>query len=106
MYNADRRSQEFIQGVHSFLRVAEGNKHDGFMCCPHYYTNDYAQRCTFTLRVGHLFVSAAVNLSIYRGGHFLFTVAGTFARHGKSIYRGEHLKTPAMKKKYFPWRAY
>ena len=34
MYNADRRSQEFIEGVHSFLRVAEANKHDGFMCYP------------------------------------------------------------------------
>ena len=34
MYNADRRSQEFIEGVHSFLRVAEANKCDGFMCCP------------------------------------------------------------------------
>ena len=34
MYNADRRSQEFIEGVHSFLRVAEANKCDGFMCFP------------------------------------------------------------------------
>ena len=34
MYNADRRSQEFIEGVHSFLHVAEANKRDGFMCCP------------------------------------------------------------------------
>ena len=34
MYNADRRSQEFIEGVHSFLRVAEANKCDGCMCCP------------------------------------------------------------------------
>ena len=67
-------------------------------CAIHYYTNDYAQRCTFTLRVGHLFVSAAVNPSIYCGGHFLFTVASTFARHGTSIYGGGHLKTPATKK--------
>jgi hypothetical protein len=34
MYNADRRSKEFIDGVHYFLRVAEANKRDGFMCCP------------------------------------------------------------------------
>ena len=34
MYNADRRSQEFIDGVHSLLRAAEANKRDGFMCCP------------------------------------------------------------------------
>ena len=34
MYNADRRSEEFINGVHYFLSVAETNKRDGFMCCP------------------------------------------------------------------------
>ena len=30
----DRRSAQFINGVHSFLQVAEANKRDGFMCCP------------------------------------------------------------------------
>ena len=34
MYNADRRSKEFIDGVHYFLRVAEKNKRDGFIYCP------------------------------------------------------------------------
>ncbi|XP_066308224.1 uncharacterized protein [Miscanthus floridulus] len=34
MYNADRRSQDFIEGLHYFLGVAEANKRDGFMCCP------------------------------------------------------------------------
>ena len=34
MYNADPRSQEFMDGVHSLLRAAEANKRDGFMCCP------------------------------------------------------------------------
>ena len=34
MYNADRRSPEFISGVHSFISVAEANKRDGFMRCP------------------------------------------------------------------------
>jgi len=34
MYNADRRSKEFIDGVHYFLRVTEENKRDGFICCP------------------------------------------------------------------------
>ena len=53
----------------------------------HYYRNDFAQHCTFALRGGLLFVSAAVNPTIYRGGHFLFTVTSTFARHGKSIFR-------------------
>nr|CAE03679.1 OSJNBa0042N22.23 [Oryza sativa Japonica Group]CAE76050.1 B1248C03.9 [Oryza sativa Japonica Group] len=31
---ADRRSKEFIDGVHYFLRVAEANKQKGFICCP------------------------------------------------------------------------
>nr|AAN05360.1 Putative Tam1 transposon protein TNP2 [Oryza sativa Japonica Group] len=31
---ADRRSKEFIDGVHYFLRVAEANRHKGFICCP------------------------------------------------------------------------
>nr|AAX96443.1 transposon protein, putative, CACTA, En/Spm sub-class [Oryza sativa Japonica Group]ABA92562.1 transposon protein, putative, CACTA, En/Spm sub-class [Oryza sativa Japonica Group] len=31
---ADRRSKEFIDVVHYFLRVAEANKQRGFICCP------------------------------------------------------------------------
>nr|CAE04656.2 OSJNBa0061G20.12 [Oryza sativa Japonica Group] len=31
---ADRWSKEFIDGVHYFLRVAEANRHKGFICCP------------------------------------------------------------------------
>nr|CAE04523.2 OSJNBb0076A11.7 [Oryza sativa Japonica Group] len=31
---ADRRSKEFIDGVHYFLRVAEANRQRGFICCP------------------------------------------------------------------------
>ena len=34
MYNADRRSQEFIEGVHDFIRVAEENMRNVFMSCP------------------------------------------------------------------------
>jgi hypothetical protein len=34
MYNANRRSKEFIDGVHYFLRVVEENKRDGFIRCP------------------------------------------------------------------------
>nr|CAH68044.1 B0103C08-B0602B01.1 [Oryza sativa] len=30
----DRRSKEFIDGVHYFLRVAEANRKRGFICCP------------------------------------------------------------------------
>ncbi|XP_066161902.1 uncharacterized protein, partial [Oryza sativa Japonica Group] len=31
---ADRRSKEFIDGVHYFLRVAEASRQRGFICCP------------------------------------------------------------------------
>jgi hypothetical protein len=34
MYNADRRSNEFIEGVREFCRVAEENKRDGFYVLP------------------------------------------------------------------------
>ena len=34
MYNADRRSSEFIRGVHEFINVAKANTRNGFMCCP------------------------------------------------------------------------
>jgi len=34
IYNAHRRSKEFIDGVHYFLRVVVENKRDGFICCP------------------------------------------------------------------------
>jgi hypothetical protein len=34
MYNADYHSQEFIEGMHDFIRVAEPNKKNGFMCYP------------------------------------------------------------------------
>ena len=34
MYNADRRSNEFIEGLHYFLSVAEANKQNDFMCFP------------------------------------------------------------------------
>ena len=34
MYNIDRRSPEFMRGVHDFLNVAKANTRNGFMCCP------------------------------------------------------------------------
>ena len=30
----NRRTSEYIKGVHNFLQVAEANKQNGFMCCP------------------------------------------------------------------------
>ena len=57
MYNADRRSQEFIDGVHSLLRAAEANKRDGFMCCPcAICKNTVEYPCSRTLP-SHLFKS-------------------------------------------------
>ena len=34
MYNMNRRSPEFIRGVHEFINVAKANMRNGFMCCP------------------------------------------------------------------------
>ena len=34
MYMTDRRSMEFIGGVHEFIKVAENHKYGGFVCCP------------------------------------------------------------------------
>jgi hypothetical protein len=34
MYNMDRRSKGYIEGVQYFLNTAERHKHRGFMCCP------------------------------------------------------------------------
>ena len=30
----NRRTSEYIEGLHNFLAAAEANKHNGFMCCP------------------------------------------------------------------------
>jgi hypothetical protein len=34
MYNADRRSMEFINGMHEFIDAAKKHNHDGFFRCP------------------------------------------------------------------------
>jgi hypothetical protein len=34
MYNANRCSKEFIDGLHYFLDMAEANKRNSFVCCP------------------------------------------------------------------------
>ena len=60
----------------------------------HYYKIQFAQRRPEGLRGGLLFLSVTVNPTIYRGGHFLFSAAGIFARHSKTIYRGGHIKMP------------
>jgi len=34
LYNADRRSKEFINGVQAFMNGAKSHKPKGFICCP------------------------------------------------------------------------
>src|SRR5215216_4964990 len=46
----NRRTSEYIKGVHNFLEVAEANKKNGFMCCPCprcENTKSYSNRKTF-----------------------------------------------------------
>ena len=57
MYNADRRSKEFIDGVHYFLRVAEANKRNGFMCCPCALCNNSKEYSSSRSLHSHLFKS-------------------------------------------------
>ena len=55
MYKADRRTKEFIDGLHYFLNIAEANNQNGFMCCPCLHcqdNNDYSSR---TILHGHIF---------------------------------------------------
>ena len=60
MYNADRRSQEFKDDVHSLSRAAEANKRDGFMCCPCVVCkNTVEYPCSRTLHL-HLFKSGSM----------------------------------------------
>jgi hypothetical protein len=57
MYNADRRSQEFINGVHYFLSVAEANKRDGFMRCPYALCKNLKEYASSRSLHSHLFKS-------------------------------------------------
>ena len=57
MYNVDRRSQEFMDGMHSLLCAAKANKRDGFMCCPCAVCKNMVEYpCSRTLH-SHLFKS-------------------------------------------------
>ena len=57
MYNADRRSPEFIRGMHEFINVAKTNTRNGFMCCPCVqYKNEKNYSCSRVL-YEHLFTS-------------------------------------------------
>ena len=49
---ADRRSNEYMQGLRSFLNVAEANTRNGFMCCPcRNCRNEKDYSCSKTLHI-------------------------------------------------------
>ena len=57
MYNTDRRSLEFMRGVHDFLNVDKANTWNGLMCCPCVLCkNDKDYSCSRILHE-HLFMS-------------------------------------------------
>jgi len=58
MYNADRRSNEFIAGVREFLRVAEENKRESFMCCP----------CGVCMNLQEFCSSRSIHLHLFKSG--------------------------------------
>ena len=57
MYNADRRSNEFIEGLHYFLSVAEANKQNGFMCCPCVHCNNNKDYSSSRVLHSHIFAN-------------------------------------------------
>jgi hypothetical protein len=57
MYNTDRRSKEFIDGVYYFIRVAVENKQDGFVCCPYAQCRNLKEYASSRNIHSHLFKS-------------------------------------------------
>ena len=49
MYMADRRSKEFIDGVHEFIEAAEKHKYGGFVRCPSTVTCSIVVSCRTTM---------------------------------------------------------
>ena len=72
MYNVDRRSQDFIDSVHYFLRMAEANKRDGFMCCP----------CAVCKNLMEYATSRTLHLHLFKSGFMLNYICWT--KHGES----------------------
>ena len=58
MYNADRRSNEFIEGLHYFLSVAEANKQNGFMRCPCVHCNNNKDYSSSRILHSHIFANS------------------------------------------------
>ena len=57
MYNADRHSNEFIEGLHYFLFVAEANKQNDFMCCPYVHCNNNKDYSSSRILHSHIFAN-------------------------------------------------
>ena len=57
MYNADRCSKEFIDGLHYFLSVAETNKQNGFMCCLCVHCNNNKDYSFSRILHSHIFAN-------------------------------------------------
>ena len=58
MYNVDRHSQEFIDGVHSLLCVAGAHNRDAFMCCPCVIFKNIVEYASSRTIHSHLFKSS------------------------------------------------
>jgi hypothetical protein len=54
MYNADRCSKEYIEGIHYFFIIAERHKKWGFMCCPYRYRKNVREYSSLELIHTHL----------------------------------------------------
>ena len=72
MYNVDRRSNEFIAGGREFLRVAEQNKHDSFMCCS----------CVVCMNLKEFYSSRSIHLYLFKSGFMPNYICWT--KHGET----------------------
>lgn len=59
MYNIDRQN-DFIESMHNFLKVAEANNRNDFMCCPSFLCNNVKDCASSMTLQEHLFRSGLV----------------------------------------------
>ena len=57
MYMADRRSKEFMDGVHEFIKAAEKYKYGGFVRCPYKFCKNERDYSSSRTIHSHLFNS-------------------------------------------------
>ena len=57
MYNADRCSNEFIEGLHYFLSVSMANKQNSFMCCPCVHCKNNKDYSSSKILHSHIFAN-------------------------------------------------